>query len=77
MVSNILKHNRFGGPTYFHRWCATCLGGRQEGRTGLALEGCHLLHRGIPLWLTVPLIKYEQLDTIVSRALYFTKLDTE
>ena len=36
MASNILKNNGFGGPTYFDRRWATCLGSRQEGRTGLA-----------------------------------------
>ena len=36
MASNILKNNSFGGSTYFDRWLATCLGSRQEGRTGLA-----------------------------------------
>ena len=37
MASNILKNNSFGGPTtYFDRLWATCLGSRQEGKTGLA-----------------------------------------
>ena len=38
MVPNIFKNNRFGGPTYFDRRWATCLGSRQEGRTGLAKQ---------------------------------------
>ena len=36
MASNIRKNNSFGGPTYFDRRWATCLGSRQEGRTELA-----------------------------------------
>ena len=35
MASNILKNNSFGGPTYFDRWWATCLGNRQDGRAEL------------------------------------------
>ena len=38
MASNILENNNFGGPTYFVRRWATCLGSRQEGRTGLAKQ---------------------------------------
>ena len=30
MASNILKNNGFGGPTYFDRWWATCLGAVDE-----------------------------------------------
>ena len=37
MASTILKNNTFGGPTYFDRRWATCLGSWQEGRTGLAM----------------------------------------
>ena len=38
MASDILKNNRFGGPTYFDRRWPACLGNRQEGRTGLAKQ---------------------------------------
>ena len=31
MASNLLKNISFGGPTYFDRQWATCLGSRQEG----------------------------------------------
>ena len=38
MASNIINNNSFGGPTYFDRRWAACLGSRQEGRTGLSSQ---------------------------------------
>ena len=47
MASNILKNIKsFGGPTYFDRGWANCLGSRQEGRNGLAKkQGKRVAHR--------------------------------